>query len=60
MEVREVTGERKYYCSGEACRQERLHTVMWEVHAQKDGHETGRTPLWWKCQQCGKENERED
>ena len=60
MTVTEVTGERMFFCTSEQCKQQRLHTVVWEVRAQKDGHETSRTPLWWKCRECGKESERED
>ena len=60
MAVSEVIGERMLFCNAESCRQGRLHTLIWEVRAQKDGHETGRTPLWWTCQECGTENERED
>ncbi|GAA3691020.1 hypothetical protein GCM10023081_30540 [Arthrobacter ginkgonis] len=60
MTVSEITGERTLFCNSESCGQQRLHTVIWEVRVQKDGHETSRTPLWWKCQECGQENARED
>lgn len=60
MVVTEITGERAFYCDAAPCRQERVHSVVWEVRALADGHESGRTPLWWKCNECGKESERED
>jgi heterodisulfide reductase subunit C len=59
MSVSEATGEKTLFCPADSCGQPRPHTIVWDVRVQKDGAES-RTPLWWKCLECGKETERED